>query len=149
MDDDAEKKHFNMKGIIEEETKSKKRKRERKAAKESVDNNDGFQVRESANICPARTIGSRWQTNLPSFQIDVKDPRFNALYTSHHFNIDPSDQQFKKTKGMEAIVSEKQKHHRSDETTTERTSWKDDNLSVLVKSVKNKTAANYKKIKRK
>lgn len=39
--------------------------------------------------------------------MDVKDDRFSALYTSHLFNIDPTDPKFKKTKGMEAFITEK------------------------------------------
>jgi len=37
----------------------------------------------------------------------VKDDRFSALYTSHLFNIDPADPKFRRTKGIEAIISEK------------------------------------------
>lgn len=37
----------------------------------------------------------------------MKDDRFSALYTSHLYNIDPADPKFKRTKGMEAIISEK------------------------------------------
>lgn len=29
------------------------------------------------------------------------------MYTSHLFNIDPADPKFKRTKGMEAFISEK------------------------------------------
>lgn len=37
----------------------------------------------------------------------MKDDRFSAMYTSHLFNIDPADPKFKRTKGMEAFISEK------------------------------------------
>jgi len=31
------------------------------------------------------------------------------LFTSHHFNLDPSDPNFKRTEAMETILQEKQK----------------------------------------
>lgn len=37
----------------------------------------------------------------------MNDDRFSAMYTSHLFNIDPTDPKFKRTKGMEAFISEK------------------------------------------
>ncbi|XP_035226509.1 ESF1 homolog, partial [Stegodyphus dumicola] len=43
------------------------------------------------------------------FKCDVNDPRFSAIYTSHLFNIDPSDPHFKKTEGNLALIQEKQK----------------------------------------
>lgn len=36
-----------------------------------------------------------------------KDARFQAMYTSHLFNLDPSDPNFKKTKATEKILEEK------------------------------------------
>lgn len=41
------------------------------------------------------------------FEVNVKDTRFQAMYTSHLFNLDPSDPNFKKTKAMEKILEEK------------------------------------------
>uniref|UniRef100_A0A0B7AH39 Uncharacterized protein n=1 Tax=Arion vulgaris TaxID=1028688 RepID=A0A0B7AH39_9EUPU len=40
------------------------------------------------------------------FQLDVSDARFGALYTSHHFHIDPTASQFKKSKNMASLVNE-------------------------------------------
>lgn len=37
------------------------------------------------------------------------DPRFTALYHSHSFAPDPTHPQYKATKGMGAIMAEKQK----------------------------------------
>lgn len=87
QDENGGKKHFNMKEIEENATMSKsKRKRlskKKKSAQEETKNDD--------------------------FEVDVKDPRFTALFTSHHFNIDPADSHYRKTKGTEALVSEKLK----------------------------------------
>lgn len=87
QDENGDKKHFNMKEIEENATMSKsKRKRlskKKKSAQEETKNDD--------------------------FEVDVKDPRFTALFTSHHFNIDPADPHYRKTKGTEALVSEKLK----------------------------------------
>lgn len=87
QDENGGKKHFNMKEIEENATMSKsKRKRlskKKKSAQEETKNDD--------------------------FEVDVKDPRFTALFTSHHFNIDPADPHYRKTKGTEALVGEKLK----------------------------------------
>lgn len=87
QDENGGKKHFSMKEIEENATMSKsKRKRlskKKKSAQEETKNDD--------------------------FEVDVKDPRFTALFTSHHFNIDPADSHYRKTKGTEALVSEKLK----------------------------------------
>jgi len=42
-------------------------------------------------------------------QIDVEDKRFSALYSSHLYNIDPSSQEYRKTKAMQSLVDEKQR----------------------------------------
>ena len=40
------------------------------------------------------------------FVLDMEDPRFSALYSSHLFHIDPTAPQFKKTKNMLKLVDE-------------------------------------------
>ena len=68
MDDDSEeKKHFSLKTILKQEMVGKKKKKKRNAEVQPED----------------------------SFEVDVKDPRFNALYTSHLYSIDPSEPHFK------------------------------------------------------
>jgi hypothetical protein len=88
-----------------------------------------------------------------NLQINVSDARFQAMYTSHLFNLDPSDPNFKKTKAMEKILEEKarQREQKEQELTeamkkkeseTEKATQKksiDPALSMLIKSVKNKT----------
>lgn len=119
------KKHFNMKQIEENATMSKsKRKRisKKKSAKEETKEDD--------------------------FEVNVKDHRFDALFTSHHFNIDPADTHYRKTKGTEALINEKLKRRIDNEAQDAKDDKQvkkpraDDKLSTelhsLVKSVKRK-----------
>lgn len=94
-------------------------------------------------------------------QVDVKDPRFQAMFTSHLYNLDPSDPAYKKTKGTQSILEEKMKR-REEEQKSQEVALKgkaaqevrteaagaedtsaakatDPNLSLLIKSIKNKT----------
>lgn len=99
MDQDEDgKKHFNMKKIEENATMSKsKRKR---LNKKKI-------IQEEAK---------------DDFEVNVKDPRFSALFTSHHFNIDPADPHYRKTKGTEALVNEKLKRRADNEADAENVS---------------------------
>lgn len=86
-EDEHQKHHFDMKKIEETELLTKsKRKRLSKKKKEQTERADEDQ-----------------------FEVNVEDPRFNALFTSHHFNIDPADSHYRKTKGTEALIKEKLK----------------------------------------
>ncbi|CAG8673753.1 693_t:CDS:2 [Dentiscutata heterogama] len=51
-----------------------------------------------------------------TFDINVNDPRFAALHESHHFAIDPTNPQFKKTKSMSKLLEEQRRQARSKET---------------------------------
>lgn len=88
-DEDEQKAHFSLKKIqdAENETKSKS-KRRKKLLKRKPDE-------------------IKVDKELPDFEVDVNDERFSALYTSHHFNIDPTDSHYRKTKGMESLISAK------------------------------------------
>ena len=69
MEDRDDRQHFSLKGIMDNEKKKSKRKRKRKANEDKiVDDN---------------------------FNVDLKDSRFDALFTSHHFAVDPSDPQYR------------------------------------------------------
>ncbi|XP_050428510.1 ESF1 homolog [Adelges cooleyi] len=123
MDEEpTDKHHFNMKKIQDDETKSSKKKHKKNIKNGTVDDNGGFNV-------------------------DVKDERFSALYTSHLFNIDPADPKFKRTKGMEAIILEKANRRQlyDTEKVNEPPKKKSKNninnpeLKNLVKSIKYKT----------
>lgn len=42
-------------------------------------------------------------------QVDLQDPRFQAMFTSHLYNLDPSDPAYKMTRGTRSILEEKQR----------------------------------------
>ncbi|KAG7199277.1 hypothetical protein KM043_018138 [Ampulex compressa] len=121
-ENDAEnKQHFNMKKIEENASlsKSKQKRLKKKNQQENAKEDD--------------------------FEVNVKDPRFAALFTSHHFNIDPADPRYRKTKGTEALVNEKLKRRADDDITDEvktkqpkKNMKLDTELQSLVKSVKRK-----------
>ncbi|KAG8443880.1 hypothetical protein GDO86_009177 [Hymenochirus boettgeri] len=132
MDDDEEdRKHFNYDKIVEQQNLSKRKKKQLQKKQELLED---------------------------EFQINVEDTRFQAMYTSHLYNIDPSDPNFKKTKAMNRVLEEKAKRREVEQTrqteavkrrevelenlqkkgpSTSRAS--DPALSLLLKSVKNKT----------
>lgn len=127
MDEDEDsKKHFNYNKIVEHQNLSKKKKKQLMKKKELIEDD---------------------------FEVNVNDARFQAMYTSHLFNLDPSDPNFKKTKAMEKILEEKarQREQKEQELTqaikkteseTEKESQRksiDPALSMLIKSIKTKT----------
>lgn len=127
MDEEEEsKKHFNYNKIVEHQNLSKKKKKQLMKKKELLEDD---------------------------FEVNVKDTRFQAMYTSHLFNLDPSDPNFKKTKAMEKILEEKaRQREQKEQELTQATKKKeseiqkesqkksiDPALSMLIKSVKNKT----------
>ncbi|XP_012330359.1 ESF1 homolog [Aotus nancymaae] len=128
MMDEAEdgKKHFNYNKIVEHQNLSKKKKKQLMKKKELIEDD---------------------------FEVNVSDARFQAMYTSHLFNLDPSDPNFKKTKAMEKILEEKARQReqkeqdltqaiKKKESEIERESQRkfiDPALSMLIKSIKTKT----------
>ncbi|XP_023012251.2 ESF1 homolog [Leptinotarsa decemlineata] len=124
MNEDEGKKHFSLKKIQDAENESKsKKKRKNKSKKDAGES----KVEDD-------------------FQVNVADERFSALFNSHHFNIDPTDPHYKKTKGMETLISEKLKRRAESngepvvkKVKGNRCGKKDAELSLLVKSVKRKT----------
>lgn len=88
-------------------------------------------------------------------QVNVADTRFQAMFTSPLFNLDPSDPNFKKTKAVEKILEEKTRRREEKEQDLKEASKGQENkmakkgevakkaidpaLSMLIKSVKNKT----------
>ncbi|KAF7271932.1 hypothetical protein GWI33_015230 [Rhynchophorus ferrugineus] len=120
--EDNDQKHFSLKKIQDmEKNESKNKKKKYKKTKEpSTEKEDNFEV-------------------------DVDDKRFSALFTSHHFNIDPTDPRYKKTKAMDKLVQEKLKRRNEevddDGVKKQKTSNSQKNveLNMLVKSIKRKT----------
>nr|XP_024003601.1 ESF1 homolog [Salvelinus alpinus] len=84
MDDEDKHKHFNYDKIVDEQNLSKKKRK--KLLKKD---NTGLEEDD--------------------FQVDVKDPRFQAMFTSHLYNLDPFDPGYKKTKATQSIQVEKQR----------------------------------------
>uniref|UniRef100_A0A8C2TIV1 ESF1 nucleolar pre-rRNA processing protein homolog n=1 Tax=Coturnix japonica TaxID=93934 RepID=A0A8C2TIV1_COTJA len=125
-DEDDGRKHFNYKQIVEQQNLSKKKKKLLMKKKELLEDD---------------------------FQVNVSDTRFQAMFTSPLFNVDPSDPNFKKTKAVERILEEKARRreqkqqdlHEASKEQEKKMAKKetkksiDPALSMLVKSVKNKT----------
>jgi hypothetical protein len=75
-----------------------------------------------------------------NFKFNAEDNRFSAIFSSHHYHVDPSDPHFKKTKAMEELMDHNKR--RVSAPTTEakdRTREKASELSTLIRSVKAKT----------
>ncbi|XP_009868763.1 PREDICTED: ESF1 homolog [Apaloderma vittatum] len=127
-DEDDARKHFNYKKIVEQQNLSKRKKKLLMKKKELLEDD---------------------------FQVNVADTRFQAMFTSPLFNLDPSDPNFKKTKAVEKILEEKARRREEKEQDLKEASKGQENrmakkgevakkaidpaLSVLIKSVKNKT----------
>ncbi|KAM6365602.1 LOW QUALITY PROTEIN: ESF1 homolog [Alca torda] len=127
-DEDDARKHFNYKKIVEQQNLSKRKKKLLMKKKELLEDD---------------------------FQVNVADSRFQAMFTSPLFNLDPSDPNFKKTKAVEKILEEKARRREEKEQDLKEASKGTENkmakkgeiarktidpaLSMLIKSVKNKT----------
>ncbi|XP_029706828.1 ESF1 homolog isoform X1 [Takifugu rubripes] len=123
-DDDSKHEHFNYDKIVEQQNLSKMKRKKMMRKKEELLGHDQFQV-------------------------DVNDPRFQAMFTSHLFNLDPSHSSYRNTKATQSILSEKQRRREQGQqqevppsqegAAACPTSTMDPSLSLLVKSIKNKT----------
>ncbi|XP_041106807.1 ESF1 homolog [Polyodon spathula] len=129
-DEDDNKKHFNYDKIVEQQNLSKKKKKKLLKQEELLEEDE--------------------------FQVDVSDPRFQAMYTSHLFNLDPSEPGFKKTKATQRIVEEKMRRREEQQQQSRNDAIQkkerqlgeekepakktlDPGLSMLIKSIKSKT----------
>lgn len=127
LEDDDNKAHFSLKKIQENEneSKSKKRRKQLKQRKFTEKN----EIKDN-------------------FQINVSDDRFAAVFSSHQYNIDPTDSHFKKTKGMELLIQEKLKRKPVETIVNSEPSEKKAKRNVadglLVKSIKRKVQQNQR-----
>ncbi|XP_047359852.1 ESF1 homolog [Vespa velutina] len=117
------KKHFNMKKIEANAdlSKSKRKRLKKKQNLQEIEKDD--------------------------FEVNVKDTRFAALYTSHYFNIDPADPHYRKTKGTEALIQEKLKR-RAEDTPVNETEDNGKKLSKISKKLDVELQALVKSVKR-
>lgn len=95
MDEEDGKQHFSLKKLLDENRTVKGKKKRKLEHKRNA-------AETPSNLKPADT-----------FEVNLADPRFSALYDSHHFSVDPTDPHFKKTKGMDALLNEKQKRRQA------------------------------------
>lgn len=122
--------HFDMKQVVKsEKKKTKKHKKQSREAAEAME--EGAQ---------------------PGFEIDVKDPRFAAVYEKHEFAIDPTNPRFTKTSAMKKMMDERRKRTQQREGEAEEEGGKRKKVKVgderkaaseevrrLVQSIKNKS----------
>eukprot|EP00252_Welwitschia_mirabilis_P006631 TRINITY_DN1751_c0_g1_i3.p1 TRINITY_DN1751_c0_g1~~TRINITY_DN1751_c0_g1_i3.p1 ORF type:complete len:850 (-),score=262.64 TRINITY_DN1751_c0_g1_i3:130-2679(-) len=122
-----------------------------------ADDHGGDNAVKGYNLKPKKTKGGK--KDLPSEDklptLDLDDPRFSALFTSHRFAIDPTDPLFKRSATYSHIIAQRQQRKfqamKKDETaaalpkesTDEQSSLKKrkSELSYLVKSVKRKVGS--------
>lgn len=102
MDDDGKSEGFNMKEVLKREKLEKKKK--------------GKKSKKNADL------------GEDDFEINVSDPRFSAVQESHHFAIDPTNPQFKKTKSMQKLMNARQTKMK-ETTETVNDEWKKEKKS--------------------
>ncbi len=69
-----------------------------------------------------------------SFQLNVNDKRFQAVYSQPAFNIDQTDPHFKSTAGTQKLIDEKLKKRKLDNvTSSSRTDRDEDDIVVKLK----------------
>lgn len=77
------------------------------------------------------------------FNFDPDDSRFSKLFSSHLYNIDPSDPHFKNTEAMRLLINKKHDPSSSTDLTSHISKRveksKDKEVSSLVASIKRKT----------
>jgi len=77
---------------------------------------------------------SEAKSNDDSFQLNVNDKRFQAVYSQPAFNIDQSDPHFKSTAGTQKLIEEKLKKRKLDNvTSSSRTDRDEDDIVVKLK----------------
>ncbi|XP_076816691.1 ESF1 homolog [Clavelina lepadiformis] len=122
--DDVTKKHFDIHEIIKDQQMSRRKKR--KLGREDEED---------------------------EFKMNLDDSRFSALYSSSAFALDPNNPAFRKTKGMQELISER--HSRLHQSSNDENGSRavdppeikehDSDLSKLVNAVKMKTKHEFSK----
>ncbi|CCG20717.1 hypothetical [Candida orthopsilosis Co 90-125] len=87
MDNDQKSEHFNMKDVL----KNEKSKRNKKSRKKNIDQ----------------------EMTQDNFEANLNDPRFDEIFESHDFAIDPTSSEFKKTETMKKILKERSNRNKS------------------------------------
>lgn len=120
MDDkETHSRHFDVKSVLKDEKAKNKKSNKRKSKPIAGDVQDDFQM-------------------------NLEDSRFSAVYDSHHFAIDPTNPQFKKTRNMDNVLNKRrtklevETEHVSGVVSESVKASKSDELNALVASVKRK-----------
>lgn len=133
--DEADKRaHFSLKKIQDGENESKAKRK-----------------RKSVLRCSKKqNIAEKAMLQEDDFKVNTEDNRFAAIYSSHLFSIDPTNPNYKKTKGMEALIGEKLKRNpvrdgeigekQSGDGPAAKKVKRNVETSLLVKSIKRKVA---------
>jgi hypothetical protein len=137
----------NRKSKKEKKTKESSDEEEKEKAQKELelllDDGDDDKAHFSLKKIQENLKKSKEAKNLPvdNFELNIKDDRFSAVYTKPDFNIDPTDSNFKKTKGMDVLIQEKLKRRHEgepSEVVEKKPKTKDVSLSMLVKNIKRK-----------
>lgn len=94
-DVDDKRAHFSLKKIQDGENESKAKRKRKSVLRRSKKQN----------------IAEKAMLQEDDFKVNTEDNRFAAIYSSHLFSIDPTNPNYKKTKGMEALIGEKLKRN--------------------------------------
>ena len=89
-DNEDDKQHFSLKQILNEEQKESGKKKRRKRKEKS-------KVLVAIVGTHTHTIFyfTQESSTVTDFEVDHNDPRFTALYESHHYAIEPTDSHYK------------------------------------------------------
>ncbi|KAI5955463.1 ESF1 [Candida theae] len=122
MDNEQNNEHFNMKDVL----KNEKSKRNKKSRKKNIDQ----------------------EMTQDNFEANLNDPRFDEIFESHDFAIDPTSSEFKKTETMKKILKERSNRNKSggakkqNDTGIKKRKLKDgtdyEDAKSIVKKLKNK-----------
>lgn len=129
--------HFSLKKIQDGENESKAKRKRKSVLRRSKKQNQA----------------EKTMLQEDDFTVNTEDNRFAAIYSSHLFSIDPTNPNYKKTKGMEALIGEKLKRNpvadgeiaggsenRLADGPAAKKAKRDVATSILVKSIKRKVA---------